>query len=280
MPTNLENALEKTRSLLDEPVALVFTEEELNNWITEGVIDISVKSLCHEQTDTITTENEVLEYSAPTECVFVHACIYVIDLFTYSDDNPETIDDGQEKTITVTGGYPPFTWSVTGTGFSFAEATTEGRTNTLIADGTECDDAEVTVTCANRYQGLQRIHPRLLAHIAVESDPGPPMFYYHHHDKIGFHPVPNGAYTVTVFFSKVTDDIDDLPSYLRNLTILYSVALARLSEGWEDDFEMFIKMYLNSLMAYREDVCRYRQLYVDAKDKFQIPQGKENVSRK
>lgn len=199
--TETPTFLSKIRSLLDEPASKVFTDEQLENWWIEATIDISTKTLCYEQTDTITTESGTLEYDAPSGCIFVHSCIY-------------------------------------------------------------------------NNQGLTCIHPRLLNHIAVDNDPGSPLFYYHHHGKIAIYPVADGVYTVRVLFSKVTEDICNLPDMLRNLTILYAVAMARLSEGWEDDFEMFIIMYLNSLMAYKRDICRYSQVYVDARDKFRMPEGK------
>lgn len=51
-------------------------------------------------------------------------------------------------TVAITE-YPacgPFTWSVSGTGFTLAYATTEGYTNTLSADNTACGVANITVT--------------------------------------------------------------------------------------------------------------------------------------
>lgn len=81
----------------------------------------------------------------------------------------------------------------------------------------------------------------------------------------------DAAYYVEVYHSKVTDDITDLPTELRLLAIPYCLAMARLSEGWEDDFEMFMAMYLNSLMAHRPDRGQYKLNAVDAMDKFKIP---------
>jgi len=66
--------------------------------------------------------------------------------FAYDAGNPETIDRSEEKTITVTGGCPPFIWTVAGTGFTLQNSTTIGRTNALIADATACGMAAMTVT--------------------------------------------------------------------------------------------------------------------------------------
>lgn len=122
-------------------------------------------------------------------------------------------------------------------------------------------------------KGLGRIHPRLIHHVS-HNESGEPIHYYHHHGKIGLWPLADDTYCLKSYSSKVTDDITDLPTELRLLAIPYCLAMARLSEGWEDDFEMFITMYLNSVMAYRQDRGQYKLDAVDAKDKFQIPQGK------
>jgi len=71
-----------------------------------------------------------------------------IDTFamTYDSSNPETIDPDSTETITVSHECPPVTWGVIGVGFSFAETTTEGGSNTLIADATACGLATIIVT--------------------------------------------------------------------------------------------------------------------------------------
>ncbi|KKL91355.1 hypothetical protein LCGC14_1895540 [marine sediment metagenome] len=51
-----------------------------------------------------------------------------------------------EVSIGVTGGTPPYTWSVSGTGFSLEFTTTTSGNNTLYADDTACGTATITVT--------------------------------------------------------------------------------------------------------------------------------------
>lgn len=128
-----------------------------------------------------------------------------------------------------------------------------------------------SVTYDTAYKGLSRIHPRLIQHLP-HSISGEPKYCYHHHGKFGFFPVPDDAYTVTPFYSKVTEDITALPTEARLLAIPYTLAKIRQAEEWEDDFEMYMAIYRNSLMAYKEDICRYRQYYVDGIDQFQIPE--------
>ena len=127
-----------------------------------------------------------------------------------------------------------------------------------------------TGTLDANYKGLSRVHPRLINHVPHNVS-GEPIHYYHHHEKVGIWPLADGTYSITVYSSKVTEDITDLPTELRLLAIPYCLAMTRLAEGWEDDFEMFITMYLNSVMAHRPDRGQYKLNAVDAKDKFKIP---------
>lgn len=120
------------------------------------------------------------------------------------------------------------------------------------------------------HKGLSRIHPMLIYHVA-HNETGEPVHYYHHHGKVGIWPLPDQYYDLSAYTSKITDDITDLPTELRLLAIPYCLAMARLSEGWEDDFQMFMAIYLNSLMAHRKDRGQYKLEKIDAKDKFEIP---------
>jgi len=76
----------------------------------------------------------------------------------YDDANSDdTIDRNGTATIVVKDGCPPFSWSVSGTGFSIP-ASTDGRTNTLSADETACGTATITVTdhCGDNCTGYVR----------------------------------------------------------------------------------------------------------------------------
>jgi len=87
----------------------------------------------------------------------------VEDNVAYDDTNSdETIDQGigeEDATavVIVTDGCGPFTWEVSGTGFSIP-ASTDGRTNTLSADDTACGTATITVTdnCGDSCTGYVR----------------------------------------------------------------------------------------------------------------------------
>ena len=65
--------------------------------------------------------------------------------FQYDPNNPDEIDRNNSVAIKVIGGFPPYTWQVSGNGFSIPSSTTV-RTNTLSADSTACGAATITVT--------------------------------------------------------------------------------------------------------------------------------------
>ena len=245
----------------------------------------------------------------------------------YDAGNPETIDRSEEKTITVTGGCSPFTWAVTGTGFTLANATTIGRTNTLVADATACGTAAISVTdtwsdiaayvrallaepnavffgddeignwkeqacmdisskalcyetsepiallddtleytkpggclrvyaCLFENKGLYRIHPRQIGH-ASEMKSGPPEFYYDFAGKVGFYPVcdeANAEKNVTVLFSKLTDDICDIPIEYRLYAVLYVFYRALIKARKYASARIIVKIYLRNLLFHRQDL--------------------------
>lgn len=79
-----------------------------------------------------------------------------------SASSDETIAQGNggdaEATVAVADGLGPYTWSVSGTGFSMKHSQTEGVNNTLLADKTSCGTATITVTdyCEDTVTGYVR----------------------------------------------------------------------------------------------------------------------------
>ena len=66
-----------------------------------------------------------------------------IGTFTGFQSNPQTIGRNSEVTVGVFGGYPPFTWTVSGNGFSLADEETSERNNVLISSSTACGAASI-----------------------------------------------------------------------------------------------------------------------------------------
>ena len=91
-------------------------------------------------------------------CTIKANCCELATQISYSSGNPATIGQSTEATITVDDGCGPFSWSVAGTGYSFAQATTTERSNTLITDGSACGTATITVTdgCGDTATGYVR----------------------------------------------------------------------------------------------------------------------------
>jgi len=71
----------------------------------------------------------------------------------WAKGNPEEIAPGGTKKIAVKCGTSPYTWSVSGAGFSLADSQTAGITNDLIADATACGLATITVTDNDNAMG-------------------------------------------------------------------------------------------------------------------------------
>jgi hypothetical protein len=95
----------------------------------------------------------VLQTSSGRSCsAFVNVIAENCADFTapaWDDVNSATsIDQSQSVSVFITGGRGPYTWSVSGTGFSMASAQTTGLSNTLVANASACGNAVITVTDA------------------------------------------------------------------------------------------------------------------------------------
>lgn len=86
-----------------------------------------------------------LKQAALDACVNQCTTCDMVDALAWGDSNPETIVRSTSVGISVAGGLGPYTWSVSGTGFTLGSGVTETGANTLIADGTACGSADITV---------------------------------------------------------------------------------------------------------------------------------------
>lgn len=170
--------VEQIRRLAGDKYAVTWSDAQMTSSIAVATRDISEKTFCCEDIDTISTASGTLEYDVPTDAIAIFACSYA---------------------------------------------------NT----------------------GIRRVNPAMIRHLPY-YDSGSPKYYYHYNDKIGIYPVADDIYAVTVYFAKVTETMTDLPCYIRTLVMLYVLSKLRLSEGWQDDADMFNAMYLNSLNYYRD----------------------------
>lgn len=67
----------------------------------------------------------------------------------WDPNNPETIARNHSETISVIGGVSPYTWEVSGTGFTLEEIQDNELSCILHADDTACGTATITVTDAS-----------------------------------------------------------------------------------------------------------------------------------
>jgi len=65
--------------------------------------------------------------------------------FQYDPNNPDEIDRNSSVGISVIGGFPPYTWEVSGNGFILSLDETEDPSNALYADDSACGTATIEV---------------------------------------------------------------------------------------------------------------------------------------
>jgi len=84
-----------------------------------------------------------------------NCCIYVTPPTWYSG-NPTVIAQDSQESVSVTDGQGPFTWAVTGSGYSMTSEETETGVNTLNSTASACGAANITVTddCGNEVGGV------------------------------------------------------------------------------------------------------------------------------
>ncbi len=207
IPNSLSDALKQLRYLLNDTDTSFYDykDPELENWLKEGSVDVSSKTLCVEAIDTtaVTLVAGKKEYAQPADCVKVFACVYT----------GETTD-----------------------------------------------------------RGVSRIHPRMLSHIEYK-DVGPPKYYYHFGSKIGVWPKPTESEkgkTCHVYFSKVTEDITELPDEYQIAPILYALSQAYMRNGDVNQSQAVYNRYAMILNYHREDLHN-QKLYVESFDYLKIP---------
>uniref|UniRef100_A0A6M3KDX5 Uncharacterized protein n=2 Tax=viral metagenome TaxID=1070528 RepID=A0A6M3KDX5_9ZZZZ len=80
------------------------------------------------------------------ECAESECCVVDTGIAWNDAGSDDTIARSGSAAVAITGSNTPFTWAVSGTGFTLDYATTTGLTNTLRADASACGAATVTVT--------------------------------------------------------------------------------------------------------------------------------------
>lgn len=78
--------------------------------------------------------------------------------FEWDENSDDTILRNDTAVVTVISGCLPYSWSITGTGFSLDYAETDVRSNIVRTDNTACGSANITVTdlCGTTTSGSVR----------------------------------------------------------------------------------------------------------------------------
>lgn len=98
LPYDAAEALIQVRALVGEPTARFWTDEEIDNWVIEGSVDIMHKTLCYEQKNTITLVADQLEY---TDFVLAEpkssGIAQVLKIYTCIADNNSNVYRGLQR---------------------------------------------------------------------------------------------------------------------------------------------------------------------------------------
>jgi len=94
----------------------------------------------------------------PPVTLFGNATIQDDWLLYWEPDNPQEIAPGGAVGVSIYGKCPPYTWSVSGSGFALANSETSVLSNTLSANSSACGAATIIVTdgCGNTTEGSLR----------------------------------------------------------------------------------------------------------------------------
>jgi len=108
----------------------------------------------------------------------------------------------------------------------------------------------------NEYIGLKRIYPSQIADLPYMLA-GPPKYYFHYADKIGFLPLPTTAengQSVRIYYAEQSQTIGDLPNEYQPLTFWYAAAMALKQKGNATESDKFYSMYLTELNALKKEL--------------------------
>jgi hypothetical protein len=291
LPYSATEALQQVRVLLNEPTASFWTDEELNNFIIEGVIDISSRGLAYEKRDSIILAASTLEYTGmgyigvalpsnitaitkanPGVVSSVAHALAIGDVVYFSGLTQMTNLNGTYQTVSAVGSANVF--SINDTSAYAAAETTGGACGfkkNSIADIVKISSC-IYDDGVYGYRGLVRIHPRMINHLPNIA-PGEPFYFWHFANRIGIWPLTSAAIVaaagkVQLFYSAVSYAITDLPPYYQSLAVLYAAAKAKIKDGKYASANQLFAIYLNALSFQRTDLY---EPGVDSKDMLQQP---------
>ena len=300
LPYSAAEALQQVRTIINEATPSFWTDEEINNWIIEGVIDISSRGLAYEKRDSIILAANTLEYSGmgytgtalpnnitaitkanPGVVSSVAHALAIGDVVYFSGLTQMTNLNGTYQTVSAVGSVDLFSINDT-SGYAAAETTGGacGFKKNSIADIVKIS-ACLYDNGTYGYKGLTRIHPRMIEHLSAK-EAGEPFYFWHFANKIGIWPLTTAAIVTAVgkvqlFYSAISYAITDLPPYYQSLAVLYAAAKAKIKDGKYASANQLFSIYLNALSFQRSDLY---EPGVDSLDMLKQPDNTQYVSSK
>jgi hypothetical protein len=125
-------------------------------------------------------------------------------------------------------------------------------------------------TNSTTYKGLVKSHPRMLGNNDILV-PGAPRYYCLFNKTFYVMPIPNSTWnakTLTVLYTKISDDITDLEYEYQKLAIQYATGKAKMKDKQFQEANFILQDYYNSLNFEKSDKT---ERDADSLDMYQIP---------
>jgi hypothetical protein len=125
---------------------------------------------------------------------------------------------------------------------------------------------------SGRYKGLIKVHPRQIGNLATQTA-GAPKYYCMHNRELYIMPMTSAAVvaagaSLSVLFSKVSDDITLLLDEYHHLPVIYAAAKAKQKDQKFAEASSLFQQFYQEVNFERQDKHARE---VDSLDKFRIP---------
>jgi hypothetical protein len=129
-------------------------------------------------------------------------------------------------------------------------------------------------TAGATFTGLMKVHPRKLGNL-LKATPGKPAYYALHNRKLYIWPLASAAEvvagaTVTVLYSKVTNDITEIEDEYQHIPLLYAKAMAKMKDQKFQEAQSLMSQYV--MMANFERADKHGR-EEDTYDMFKLKSG-------
>lgn len=125
---------------------------------------------------------------------------------------------------------------------------------------------------SNVYKGLVKVHPRQIGNLATRTA-GPPKYYAQHDRNLYIMPLTSATIvaaggTLSVLYSKITEDITDISDEYQHLPVIYAIAKAKQKDQKFAEANNLFQQFYQEVNFERQDKHARE---VDSLDKFRVP---------